>query len=150
MRNRLIRRSGVRVMGTLAALCLLVSLRAPAAPAAETPEQAAQAAAQSWLLLVDADRYAESWRQAASFFRQQVSAEQWESAVRSVHALTGKIASRKLKSAQFAKSLPNAPEGEYVVLQYDSSFEKMKGATETVTPMKDKDGAWRVAGYFVK
>ena len=33
---------------------------------------------------------------------------------------------------------------------YASSFEHKKAAVETVTPMLDKDGHWRVSGYFIK
>jgi hypothetical protein len=37
---------------------------------------------------------------------------------------------------------------EYVVIQYETQFEHHT-ATETVTPMLDKDGAWKVSGYFI-
>ncbi len=46
--------------------------------------------------------------------------------------------------------MPGAPDGEYVVIQYDSSFEHKQAAVETVTPMLDKDGKWRVSGYYIK
>ena len=41
-------------------------------------------------------------------------------------------------------------DGDYVVIVYRSSFAAAPAATETVTPMRDPDGHWRVAGYFVK
>jgi Protein of unknown function (DUF4019) len=37
-----------------------------------------------------------------------------------------------------------------VIAQYDTSFEKKESAVETVTMMKDKDGSWRAAGYFIR
>ena len=52
--------------------------------------------------------------------------------------------------AAYVKTLPNAPDGEYVVIQYDTNFEHKQGAVETVVPMLDKDGKWRVSGYFIK
>jgi hypothetical protein len=57
---------------------------------------------------------------------------------------------RKLKSAAYTKTLPGAPDGEYVVIRYESSFEHKQSAVETVTPMLDKDGVWRVSGYYIK
>lgn len=36
------------------------------------------------------------------------------------------------------------------VLQFDTAFKNKKEAVETVTPMLDQDGKWRVTGYFVK
>jgi hypothetical protein len=49
-----------------------------------------------------------------------------------------------------SQSLPGAPDGEYVVIQFATSFENKKSAIETVTPMLDSDGEWRVSGYFIK
>ena len=46
--------------------------------------------------------------------------------------------------------MPGAPDGRYVVVQYDTVFENKASAVETVTPMADPDGVWRVAGYFIR
>jgi hypothetical protein len=48
--------------------CLVTSLAGPGV-AAEKPEDAAQAAAESWLKLVDDGNYAASWEQAAKLFK---------------------------------------------------------------------------------
>ena len=74
----------------------------------------------------------------------------WVHAVTAVRAPLGPLKSRTLKSANFTRSLPGAPDGEYVVIQFDSQFEHKASAVETVTPMRDKDGIWRVAGYYIK
>lgn len=37
-----------------------------------------------------------------------------------------------------------------VVIQYDTDFEHKSGAVETVVPNLEKDGKWRVSGYFIK
>jgi hypothetical protein len=42
------------------------------------------------------------------------------------------------------------PDGEYVVFQFNTSFEQKAAAVETVTAMREKDGTWHVAGYFIK
>jgi hypothetical protein len=62
----------------------------------------------------------------------------------------GKTISRKLKNKIYATSLPGAPDGEYVVIQYETTFENKKSAIETITLMLDKDGKWRVSGYYIK
>ena len=61
-----------------------------------------------------------------------------------------KLVSRKVKSKDYKTSLPGAPEGEYVVIQFKTSFENKKRSIETVTPMIDDDGKWRVSGYYIK
>ncbi|MEW6571079.1 MAG: DUF4019 domain-containing protein [Nitrospirota bacterium] len=55
-----------------------------------------------------------------------------------------------MKSKQYTTSLPGAPDGEYVVLRYKTVFENKKSSIEIVTPMLDKDGKWRVSGYYIK
>jgi predicted SnoaL-like aldol condensation-catalyzing enzyme len=67
-----------------------------------------------------------------------------------VRAPLGKVVSRKAYSKKYSESLPGAPDGKYVVIQYESSFEKKKAAVETVTAALDEDGRWRVSGYFMK
>jgi hypothetical protein len=42
------------------------------------------------------------------------------------------------------------PQGHYVVLQYASRFSDRANAIETVTPAREEDGTWRVAGYFIR
>ena len=105
--------------------------------------------AQDWLRLVDAGQYASSWDAAAEYFRASVTQSQWETAMRQVRGHTGNVVARKVKSALFTRALPDAPAGEYVVIQYDTGFER-GFAVETVTPMHEKDGSWKVSGYYIK
>ena len=111
---------------------------------------AAQKSAEQWLALVDAGNYAESWKTAAGFFQAAVPQDQWGHTIATVRGPLGDLVSRKLKSAHYTKSLPGAPDGEYVVLQFDTSFANKKAAVETVTPMLDADGTWKVSGYYIK
>jgi hypothetical protein len=119
--------------------------------AAQTPEAAAQRAAESWLALVDSARYGESWTQAAAAFRTAVSQGGWDSTMTRVRGPLGAARTRQLLGAQYSTSLPNAPPGEYVLLQFRTVFAgRETPAVETVVPMKDPDGTWRVSGYFIR
>ena len=135
---------------TLFALICILTAFAGVAYSADEKEKAATDAATQWLVLVDSGQYAESWFQGASFLRGAVSKEQWKNALDTVRAPLGKVESRQLKSATLATKVPNAPSGEYVILQYETSFERAPGMIETVTPMLEKDGKWKVSGYYVK
>lgn len=132
------------------ALVVLCWPQAPVSPSPQKPEELAQKAAESWLGLTDSGKYAESWDDASSRFKAAVTKDRWVSMVVPVRDPLGKVLSRTLKSVTYTTSLPGAPDGEYVVIQYDASFEHKKSAVETVTPMLDKDGKWRVSGYFIK
>jgi hypothetical protein len=116
-------------------------------PQAET---AAVAAARAWLSLIDNQQYAQAWEQAAELFRGAVQKEQWVRTMEAVREPLGKTLSRELKSKQYRTTVPGAPDGEYVVIQFAASFENKKSAVETITPMRDPDGQWRVSGYFIK
>ena len=113
-------------------------------------EKAAQAAAEAWLALVDAGKYDASWDEAAKLFRGAVDKATWQRQVGGVRGPIGALVSRKLSSATYTKSAPGAPDGEYVILQFATSFGNKQSAVETVTPMMDADGKWRVSGYFIK
>ena len=141
-------RGGIKFIGgpiLLAALLLV----APGLTASAQKERAADQAAGKWLALVDAGAWDESWRRAAALFKRQVNAAQWRAAVSAAREPLGSMISRKLVSATYTTRLPGAPDGEYVVLQYQSEFRRKKFALETVTPMLD-DGQWRVSGYFIR
>jgi hypothetical protein len=113
-------------------------------------EKIAVAAAEKWLIVIDGGRYAESWKEAAEYFKGAVKQEQWEQSLIAVRKPLGKLISRKVKNKSYTASLPGAPDGEYVVIQFDTSFENKKSAIETVTSMMDKDRKWRGSGYFIK
>jgi hypothetical protein len=113
-------------------------------------EEDALKAAEEWLTLIDAGQYGLSWDNAAELFKQAVTKEQWEKTIKAVRPPMGELISRNVKSATYANSLPGAPDGEYVVIQFSTRFSNKNTAIETVTPMKDPDGKWRVSGYYIK
>ncbi|MFB0507349.1 MAG: DUF4019 domain-containing protein [Thermodesulfobacteriota bacterium] len=118
--------------------------------AGQCAEEAALKASQAWLSLVDQGDYVKSWEEAAACFRMAATLEQWQRSMMAFRNPLGKVVSRKLKSKHYTKTLPGAPDGEYVVMQYETSFENKKSAIETITPMLDKDGRWRVSGYYIR
>lgn len=126
---------------------------APSAPPAKgnpEAEKAALQAARAWLELVDSSQYAKSWEEAAEYFKKAVPRETWQKSTEAFRKPLGTLVSRTVKSTQYTTSAPGAPDGEYVIIQYDSSFENKQSAVETVTPMLDSDNKWRVSGYYIK
>jgi len=111
---------------------------------------AAVEAAKSWLQLVDDGAYGQSWAQAAEYFRNNVSEDKWERAIEPVRKPLGKTLSREVKNSTYTTEVPGAPDGKYVIIQFETSFENKRSAVETVTPMLGSDGQWRVSGYYIK
>ena len=118
--------------------------------AGQTKEQIAIHVAKNWLSLVDEERFGESWETAASLFKNAVQKAKWINSMNAFRRPLGKLLARKIKNSQYMTALPGAPDGEYVVIQFETSFENKKLAIETITPMLDKDGKWRTSGYYIK
>ena len=126
---------------------LLVSVSV--AKADSEKEKAAMVEALKWLAEVDAGRYEQSWDDAAEYFKNAVKKEQWVQSLQAARKPLGNLIARKPKNTTYKTSLPGAPDGQYVVIQFETSFENKKTAIETVTPMLDSDGKWRVSGYYI-
>lgn len=118
--------------------------------AEQEKKEVAIQAAKDWLSLVDEERYGESWETASSFFKNAVQKEQWITSMNGFRKPLGKLIERKIKNSQYLTTLPGAPDGKYVVIQFETSFENKKSSIETITPMLDKDGKWRTSGYYIK
>ena len=115
------------------------------------PVQISPVSSIKWIYLVAGGKYSDScWKEATGYFKGAVKEERWQETAEGVRKPLGKVISRQVKSKSYHTSLPGAPDGEYVVIQFETSFENKKSAIETVTPMMDKDGKWRVSGYFIK
>jgi outer membrane protein assembly factor BamB len=129
---------------------LAVVLGSGSTRAQDTNPTAAQSAVETWLALIDSQSYAASWDTAAIMFRNAINQEKWRTAVQAARTPFGQMKSRALKSATATTTLPGAPDGEYVVFQFTTSFDNKAAAIETVTAMREKDGTWHVGGYFIK
>jgi Protein of unknown function (DUF4019)/Bacterial Ig-like domain len=113
-------------------------------------EKAAVSAANAWLTLIDNGKYKESWNESAKVLKTAVSEKQWNQALQKVRKPLGVNTSRMLIAKHYRTSLPGAPKGKYVIIRFKSSFKNKKSAIETITPMMNKDGKWRVSGYYIK
>ncbi len=137
----------------LLSTALALTLLPRQAPAQQTTQDEsisrATRAAESWLMLLDSASYGESWEQAAKAFQQAVAKSYWETQVAQVRAPFLPFGERTLVKSQYLESLPNAPPGPYVILEYRTQVRDGKTVVERVVPMREADGTWRVSGYFV-
>ncbi len=145
--------TSLAITAVTAVLLVLISPLAAVgqdAGAADDSTTQAVEAAKAWLATVDAGDYGKSWDDASAFFRGAITRENWEKAVAGAREPFGKVLSREVKSTTVATTLPGAPDGHYVVIEFTTSFEHKKEASERVTPTLEEDGVWRVGGYFVR
>lgn len=112
-------------------------------------KEMALTSANAWLANIDNEKYAESWRNAAALLKNAVTAPQLEQSVSTAREPFGKLISRKVTQQDYHTSLPGAPDGSYYVIRFTSKFENKAKAVETITTVKNEDGAWHVSGYFI-
>lgn len=113
----------------------------------EAKQQAATAAA-SWLALVDAGDFDESWDEAAALFRRDRTQEEWEAAGRRLKEAVRSLSARTRTMQQYRSSLSQAPAaGPFVLFKYRTPSEA--GRFEEFLLVVQDDDTWAVAGYEV-
>ena len=122
---------------------------APATGAQIAIEEAEQAGT-VWLGVMDSGHYAEGWKAADPVVQSAVTEEKWTATMNNTREPLGKMTARKVQSATHTTVLPGVPDGDYVVILYGTGFEHKRAALETVILSRQKDKAWRVAGYYIK
>ena len=107
-----------------------------------------RSAANESLTLLDQDNYLGAWESSASIFREAVSSDAWTIQMEIVRRKFGKANTRRRTGAIAQKDPSNHPPGEYIMLNFDTGFEK-DDATETLVLFKEEN-EWKLAGYFTK
>ena len=74
--------------------------------------------------------------------------EQWGRQVKQAHGPLGSFQSRSLVEARYTTSVPNAPEGEYVIAQYRATYGSEE-LVETVS-LKKEQREWAVFVYLIR
>jgi hypothetical protein len=109
-----------------------------------------QHVARDWLAFTDRGDGGASWDGAARQFKNAITRDRWVESLQKVRAPFGALAQRTVLSTTFATSFPGAPDGNYAIVLFRTSFEKKTDASETVTLEREADGAWRVVGYVIR
>jgi hypothetical protein len=100
-----------RAIFTIALVGLFSCLGCPGTFADNQPAIGqATRAAESWLKLVDAGRYRQSYKDTSSYFQGRIDEEKWVATVEPVRKPVGEVISRKLKDGQYTTNLPGAPD----------------------------------------
>jgi hypothetical protein len=58
----------------------------------------------------------------------------WQKTLDAVRTPLGRMLSRKVIVAKYTRTVPGGPDGDYVIVQFETSFEKKQTAIKTVTP----------------
>lgn len=121
-----------------------------AANAAHAPQvEAAQKAATAWLELVDAEKYADSWKQTAPFLQAHVSEQNWVKRLDSMRKPIDPMVNRSLHTTQYREQFPGLPAGEYVAFVWETYFGAKHDMLESVI-MSFDGSQWKPVGYAIQ
>jgi len=126
---------------------LLSLLIASAACSKRKAVDAAEDAARDWLALVDAGEYERAWEQASSGMRQREAKDEWVNATSQARAAVPGASTRLVYDRVVAKD--STEDHMLVNLVFRVSDEQGRGLGEFVGMVRERGGAWQVAGYMV-
>ena len=137
---------------TIITICTLLCLGQPsfANPQAMVkPTSDGRKAALKWLGLLDRGQYAASWDRAAKHFQERVTKADWIAGMKKLRQQYGKVQSREFKGSTFDVNPPGLPAGEHETLRFAVKLARRGRAGEVVSLIMQKDGEWRVSGYYL-
>jgi len=103
--------------------------------------------ARAFLNLVDGRKYAESWLSASPLFQRTMKQKEWVVVLNLAHDKLGALKTRTLRDERPAWDPKGLPKGPYMVVEYDSSFEKVPKLEEELTLRREPTGQWKVLTY---
>ena len=115
------------VLGTL----LIVVLIAPVGAETLSRDQLDNKAS-SYLELLDQGHYEEAWQDMSALFQALNNQSQWQNRQQTIRTAYGALSSRQLRHITYRQSYTLSPDGQYVIVQFKSSYQNKADTTETV------------------
>jgi len=107
-------------------------------------------ASRAWLALLDAGKFGPAWDGASPYLKSVVTRQKWVTGVAAARNPFGKFKQRIPVKFARSHSMPDAPDGDYSLLEFESEFANGKRASEQVIWMLGDNQVWRVSGYFIR
>ena len=140
----------IRFAVPAACLFVLCCVTLSVVRAQDKVDEAGQKAAEEWLALLDTAKYGDSWQKADQSFQSRTTQPQWVERATGLRDSVGPFKSRKLVQADSRTDSSGGAEREFIIVRFESAFEKAPSVSETVFTVKEKDGSWKVTNYFMR
>ena len=126
--------------------CFLITATSRVRAGAEDQIEGALSAAKAWVAQIDAGQYDESYAFGCDDLHDKVPQDRWEQILKALRAPWGSVVNRQQIRHDYKPNGFEGTEGEFMVITYDTSFQKNNAVTEVVV-LKWDGGKWRGAGY---
>ena len=105
--------------------------------------------AQEWFQHLDAGDIDSTWHMFSGLFRDAIDEPTWKAKLEPVIESCGTATTRVLESQEFHEELPGVPPGNYAIRTYQTQFHSGLEVRERLTLVRETDGGWGIAGYYL-
>ena len=88
--------------------------------------------AAGYLELLDQGRYQDAWQAMAPLFRSLHIQQEWQQRISTIRNAYGPVISREFARSSYRHTYRNAPDGEYLIFQFDNVFTHKAKGVETI------------------
>ena len=124
-------------------LCLTIHAGADILP----PE--ARDRAEAFVTLIDQGRLEAAYAGASPLLHLTRDQQEWITDVTRLRQILGPVQQRTLKAVRAVSTFPQLPDGDYLVVQYESRMERKQQAAEIIL-LKKQESGWIVCAYSVR
>jgi hypothetical protein len=122
---------------------------APQTLAGAMPEEAHGQLATNYLELLDQHQFQNAWQSMAPLFWSFNDQQRWQQRIGAIRQAYGGTVSRKISRSSYRASFRNAPDGSYVIIQFDSTFQHKAKGVETVVLQCPVENECTVIDYVI-
>ncbi len=117
--------------------------------AADTFPQKAIEAAEDFARSIDNEEFQEAYLNSASLLQLLHSEEDWIRSIRPTRDLLGQTLERSIKAVKMTSEYFGLPDGNYVLVYFETKMENKKKAAEIVL-MCEENTIWQPCSYSIK
>jgi len=128
---------------------LLISLAIPA-DATLLSQSQAENQSRGFLKQLDQGQNDESWHAMSALFQAFTDQARWKTRQQVIRASYGPLISREFKNVSYRTTFSLSPDGEYVIVQFRSSYQNKSESIETVVLDCSSGPACSVREYIIQ
>lgn len=103
-----------------------------------------------YLALLDQGLYAEAWSETSPLFQGLTNQQEWLHQQHLIRTAYGSLISREFYHSGFRETYEHSPDGQYIVIQFSSSFSNRAIARETIIYDCSSDSSCLVRDYILQ
>ncbi len=102
--------------------------------------------AQEWLAIVDKGDFSTAFDMSTKALQLTIPKNEWVMLMQTMKGSLGAVTERKIIDIRTAKDPKGAPEGDYMIFIFETTFASGKKATELMS-LQEYNGVWRIYSY---